>query len=59
VCEVNGHFVQAAILWRRIGETHNAIQCENIVAAMAVNERLRLIEDNPVLIQFDSIQIAR
>jgi hypothetical protein len=42
--ETQGHWVWAAILWRRTGEEHNALQCENIAANLAKNVRVKLIE---------------
>jgi hypothetical protein len=50
--ENDNRFIYAAILWRRIGRTAEANECERLVAAIAINPSIKLLAfDRPTILK--------
>lgn len=50
LCEIKGHWIQAAIIYIRIGEEIKAMECEMIASAIAENDNIKLIEATPITV---------
>jgi hypothetical protein len=51
-CELDNHFIYAAILWRRLNNIKEANTCEILAQAMAENNNIKLLMfDKPIILK--------